>query len=77
MHLGHAKPFGLEDCHPYRARCQRIVHLPDARVQGRKVQRIALAQVKCLMAEMSGFAAKLIMNLKIHLIVHHCPCLWV
>ncbi len=29
------------------------------------------------MAEMSGLAAKLIMNLKIHLIFHHCPCLWV
>jgi len=75
MHLSNAQTLSLQNRQSDRTCRNSVIQLPDPSVQRGEVKRIALAQLHSLMAEMSGFTAKLIMNFKIHLIVHHCPCL--
>jgi hypothetical protein len=46
------------------------IQITDARVQGRKVQRLAFAQMAGVVAEVPGFASETVMNFKIPRIIH-------
>lgn len=74
MHLRHAKTLCLQGCDAYRACGYIAAHGPDTCMQGRTVQGVALAQLRCLMQKAVRLAIELIVNFKFRLMIH-LPCL--